>query len=608
TASSPDAPMGDDESPRVAAPLSRRPTGAAAAGTPAGPGSLLVQLTWRPEASAAERPAVGALIELTPAARESDVMQTRAGATDRAGQVRFAALSAGHYRLALPTKVTHVEIAAGEECVLRLELRTVVEVIGKVLDPQGRPVAGAVLWACSFRRSVARRAAVADAHGAFAIVVPKFWFVGAQAPGYCSTQEQVLADTSPVELTLQLPGAGSVVRGSVRDAAGAPVVGALVQVGSEALRASHPELAAWSTTPQQQRTDARGRFEQLGVAPGRLPVAVRATNGAGWRGWVEATAGSAAEIAVTLMEPARIEGLVRDAAGAPIAGAWVQAMDACPLGAARERAGPKGEFSLRVAAPGSVRLEASGAVPELGLVRVTGVASVQPGAIESWQPVLGAVGQSGLRGQVVDASGRGLEGCFVVAQVEATERQLGYVRTDADGRFHRRRFASHEADLLFDVFVYPETASVQLGWPTGPPLAVVRGVRVGEELELRAGQGLEEGRAATTRPPKLRVGAQPAPRFARVLRFRWPVGEPTVCAVRYGVRDAQGRIVARGRAGAEHGPVRATVQLPAGDHILEASTATGLAARLPLPVPAPVVGEATAGALHYAIEVLLERP
>ena len=131
---------------------------------------------------------------------------------------------------------------------------------------------------------------------------------------------------------------GATVEGAVRDAAGRPVVGALVTLGPDGLLPFYvraPTRRLWSML--EVRTDPEGRFRFSGVRPrDRYALRILDADGApaflpslSWVAREPATLG-----AVTIAPGAVATGRVVDAEGAPVAGARVVALApmANPLG------------------------------------------------------------------------------------------------------------------------------------------------------------------------------------------------------------------------------------------------------------------------------------
>ena len=108
---------------------------------------------------------------------------------------------------------------------------------------------------------------------------------------------------------------------------GAPAVRAWITVGETNRyfrQRNDGHIEAW--TPRPQRTNDEGRFALTGLPAGEHPVNVRARGAPIWKSDVRLTSGSN-ELEVRLHASARVVGVVRDAEGAPVAGAVLRGFD-----------------------------------------------------------------------------------------------------------------------------------------------------------------------------------------------------------------------------------------------------------------------------------------
>jgi RNA polymerase sigma-70 factor (ECF subfamily) len=195
---------------------------------------------------------------------------------------------------------------------------------GRVVDEQGKPVGGARIVATSASDPLPvveprRDGVVAGEDGTFAIpaVSAGTWRLSATAGEYAPvTSEPIVVDgvhAQPgVELKLV---AGGVVRGTVTDLAGKPVVSADVRVVSQG-------FVSWRSR-RQAITDSEGKFTITGLA--RRTVDVVAQHDAGASSVVSADLAAKHEHDVSLLldVSGAIEGLVVDQMGAPIGDAQV---------------------------------------------------------------------------------------------------------------------------------------------------------------------------------------------------------------------------------------------------------------------------------------------
>lgn len=230
-------------------------------------------------------------------------------------------------------------LAAGGAEELALVVGDGAALSGVVLDPEGRPVAGAEVhgWLTqgfSFEppHRAADRVAACDERGRFTLPGLGGWFVAApHAPGRIPWVGVVgvwggRPTESDADFTLVLADACEVA-GRVVDERGRPVEGAEVALAVPEL----PRLAATSpdgmVEPRSLYEDTRstgadGAFTFAAAPRTRLALSVAHPTHMPWHGPV---ALGAAPVLVTLQRGASIRGVVRDEAGAPVAGARVAA-------------------------------------------------------------------------------------------------------------------------------------------------------------------------------------------------------------------------------------------------------------------------------------------
>lgn len=267
-------------------------------------------------------------------------------------------------------------------------------VSGRVLDEAGAPVAGARVVATNASEPLPvvdprRDAITADAKGAFALpaLSAGTWRLTAShgdlapATSVPLTVDGVNPRTG-IELRMQT---GAIVRGIVKDKAGAPIAGADVRVVAQ----GH---VYWRAR-RQAFTDDAGRFAIAGLA--RRPVDIVAWHdsaGASAIAPVDLAAKREHDVAITLDIAGTITGTVVDKLGAPIAdapviaepdwsggtadrAAWtvrgVQETISDQGGAFRFAGLPDGSYRIRAARP---------AAPESALWRSPGVAASPNGA------------------------------------------------------------------------------------------------------------------------------------------------------------------------------------------------------------------------------------
>ncbi len=309
--------------------------------------------------------------------------------------------------------------------------------VGRILDAEGRPVAGRVrveAWNGRSLPGFASDALVADAraNGSFALGPLPIGSLGiaASAPRLATRRvdAEVAARGGTVDLGDIALDPGLEIRGRVRDREGNGIAGAEVRVTRHG-----------SGTPSDGEavSEADGGFVVGGLESGSHEVSATAPGYAP----AEATATSGGEPVDLLMEPGgEIAGRVVDADGSPVEDARVSAEEGSrPAGPGRYFGGQSdegdGRFVLRDVAAGKyalqVRAESRGEA-SLSDVRVAAGRTTDVGTI-------GLSRGGSLQRTVVDGEGRGIPGATVVAERDANRRRgLFRTQTDSGGAFELR--------------------------------------------------------------------------------------------------------------------------------------------------------------------------
>jgi RNA polymerase sigma factor (sigma-70 family) len=217
------------------------------------------------------------------------------------------------------------------------EPKEFVTVAGRVLDPDGRPVAGAELRLLGQARAKSGpdgrfrfafdRAEANASHLGWRSEPWRFVPVVAAAKGY-GPDWQTPAALDKGELTLRLVKDDVPVKGRVRDLQGRPVVGASVGVASvQAKGDRHLFEHAWAGLPANVTTDQDGRFVLTGIGRDRtvsLHIAGPAIEFKSVSASTATPAGATIDLVVGPCKP--IEGTVRARdTGKPLAGVTVSA-------------------------------------------------------------------------------------------------------------------------------------------------------------------------------------------------------------------------------------------------------------------------------------------
>jgi hypothetical protein len=260
------------------------------------------------------------------------------------GHFELRGLVPGRYRIALEgdaifdAEVRFVPVPAD---LVRFVVARRVAIAGLVTDG-GQPVAGATV-AVDSDALLGERTATTDAAGRFEVAgLPegsyRVWaWAGARVARAVRVPRLGRGPFPDVAVALE---AGAAVAGRVVDRQTGGGVAAAVTVRAEA-----------DEPPRHVRTEPDGRFQIAAVPPGRWSADAWAP---GWlsAGTVDFAAGAGA-ITIELVPGGIVEGVVVDAAGAPVAGATVAAVEDGPGG--REQSAAAAEQALRLALGQGVR-------------------------------------------------------------------------------------------------------------------------------------------------------------------------------------------------------------------------------------------------------------
>jgi len=325
-------------------------------------------------------------------------------------------------------------------------------VMGRVRDVHGRPVAHATVLIARLDRRRPIPVATTDANGRFAVsTLPHAYLVGATSPVHGTSdfalvkrlqqQEWLTAgDEKTVSVNLVLPGGPAAVRGIVRDPTGRPVPDAWVRVGLQdgAVKKGNPSW--WLPPPFQVSTDERGRFEATGLRPGKLPIHVYAKGHAFWHGEVECPAFATVDQDVRLHRGGSLIGKVTDVRGDAAPDAEVRIpMVTHPL-LASAKTDSDGSFRLDDLPPGELGVEVEGG----NRGRTKEPIRILAGEAVHHDFQLG--GGPAIRGVLHDASGKPLVGWRVRHFQDYNEE----VKTDDRGAFVIRDCpqGKHEIEII----------------------------------------------------------------------------------------------------------------------------------------------------------------
>jgi len=337
----------------------------------------------------------------------------------------------------------------GAIVIARLTLHQGVDVGGRVVDRDGRPVAGADVWiSTGLNRDSGLVAAQTDSAGRYLLrQLTDICFLGARAEGHAPSEPEHVqywsersAAGEALEIDLTLGGPAASVRGVVFDPRGDPIAGARVRVGAQdGFDTFGPTGAEGPPPPLEVMTDDEGRFEARGVAPGHVEVACRADQHAVRATKLEVRAGESAFTELRMQTGAAVHGKLLSPGGAPIEGATVAVYQrALSYPSARSsfdeprvRTRADGSFALLNIAPGPVRLSASTrdrkASDSVEL-------ELADGDVYEWTPQLEGLPE--ITGVALDANGEPLAGWTVVTRAMDRSGPPPVAKsTNKDGRF-----------------------------------------------------------------------------------------------------------------------------------------------------------------------------
>lgn len=310
------------------------------------------------------------------------------------------------------------------------ELRSNIELTGRVVDEEGAPIAGARI---QLGRRLPHYAAadpgmgrdalvppielVSDGDGRFGhcglVVFDRALEVWARAAGHALRAEKIsFQETMAREVTLTLV-RGVGLNGRATDQRGAPAAGAVVT-------ARDANVTDWQHAPRWAQVDATaaadGSFVLAGVPQG--PIVLAARDGGGARAGTTLDTTERRTWDCVLAPPLAIHGVVRDEKGAPVAGLRVRAL----VGPGRQEPPPattdaRGAFVVRDCDEGS------------HMLALTLAASPWPGSLTTRAGVHGsadvhelvvdrsAIGTGSLCARVVDEDGVPLAAKVMVAHL-----------------------------------------------------------------------------------------------------------------------------------------------------------------------------------------------
>ena len=419
-------------------------------------GSIDLEWTWSDGT-----PAAGIGIRGLPMGEEFPFDHPIYGKTDGAGRVAFERIHAGPIELFTDRGGTSdwykSSVERDRTTHARFVVRSGVEVRGRVLDPEDRPVASALVWLTPYSDDGGVIVATSEVDGSYSIRdVDPTCFVFATASGFGGSElkrppkQAHVAQDAP-HLNLELRGGGGSVEGIVSDPEARPIAGAWINLRCSSTVEAGRQVS-WPRLWRLTETDGSYRFE--GVRAGAAEVLVDAEGFAAWTGTTQVEAGRSARVDAHLESGFVVEGTVRDTDGKPAAGAdvghgpgivspkyvWRRNLAA--------RTNAEGFYRLARIPAGSTELRIVHEDAERTSRATTSIAG-RSGDVLSWDAILQVSPR--IVGRVVDDAGRPLAGWRVEV---GTREEVDYfpraASTDAEGRFVLRDCP----DVLFTVAAY----------------------------------------------------------------------------------------------------------------------------------------------------------
>lgn len=439
-----DPTMAASPSPEVAhAPAPeelRRSEIAAVPATTTMPALLRVHVTWSDGSPAAAMPVV-----VQPAPRANWFAQ-RFATADARGIATFTGLAPGKVK----ARARHgggadAEVAPGHATDVDLCIGKGIDARGRVLAPDGQPIAGASVALGSSSEDLLD-AARTDGNGAFFLraLDPKT-MIAAFADGYAWSPILSASEFAGGVVDLKLTGKGGSVIGRVFDNQGLPLAAAWVSHGyvPEPSHGADGKVGPLRTSMGSALTDAAGEFRLHGVPLGHSwPLHAGAADHATWKGEVRAKVDEAVFVEIRLSRAVSLRGTVRDTEARPVRGfVFVVDGNTPPEGIGDQRPwwcrayGPtredgRYEFTNLVAGILMVSANEGGREPCKVASRSF---TAEPGESLNWDPVLH--GDLVIQGLLLDHGGSPLAGWTVRAKAPHGAPTPKYADTASDGSF-----------------------------------------------------------------------------------------------------------------------------------------------------------------------------
>jgi protocatechuate 3,4-dioxygenase beta subunit len=457
-----------------------------------------------------DRPVAGAVVEVA-SARSSLLLfeaAPRPDETDTEGRFEILGLPPGEYRLTARHRefapaITAIAVARSAVEQADLVLRPGVEVAGRLVNAEEKPVRGSVTFAevdgqtaPSTLVEVSKSLAGDDGRFRMAHVPLGRHVLAVVAPGFTPLRVDVTVGTSPVDVGDVSLESGLVIQGRVVDAGGTPVGEAELKAEPAAL----PRQVYDESGHRTARSDRDGHFLIGGLGEGTYDVTVEAY---GFGRAVKLINAGARNATVALEPGVSITGQVVDEGGRPLADYRVVAQVKLSEDATRGFQRPysqrvtaeDGRFAIDAVAAATYVLDVSSA--EYESASVDDVAVRSGAATDVGRVVLRAGGI--VRGTVVDGGDVPVAGAQVMAEPRTVRRLVLPPRTttDGDGGFVLRGVAAGRAEVTVSHPSYAEATSGPINvdpehGPTEVRIVLTQGARVLGSVQTRDGAPIPE--------------------------------------------------------------------------------------------------------------------
>ncbi|MEM6673887.1 MAG: sigma-70 family RNA polymerase sigma factor [Planctomycetota bacterium] len=397
-------------------------------------GTLEIRVTWASDGTSAG----GVVAEVLPWGEQNANLWKRRKATDEGGIACFGGVHAGTVGIYLDRGgYASADVEAGRATRVDVTVPRGVEVVGRVLDPRGRPVSGAIIELSDYgSHSQGSAIETSGADGRYRVRdVSEGHDISARAAGFAPSG-QVEVDGPPgstIELDLVLGGVGGRIAGEVFDENGTPLEDATVVISPSGAGGDLSQVSGrWVNErplPVARRTDVEGRFVADGLGAYHHTIQVRTAMHAPLRQSIAVEEGGEHEVLLQMRLGRTLTGIVRRADGAPARAASISVRTSNHASSHAAKADEDGRF--RIDAIGLREFEVFAIEKDHGKTRAK-LRFEESGPLH-WEATL--VPGNHASGVLVDPSGAPIPGWFVWACEDDPGLFHRDTRVDAQGRF-----------------------------------------------------------------------------------------------------------------------------------------------------------------------------